>query len=146
MNLKSTFSLAVLLTTASLSAVARPDSFTALSFEGNNDEGGGGFFDQEPEFGDNGGIDGLFDPGKWLEDRITGDDHGSWFQDPIPTVDDYGSVVCNQKGPCYGLKLTCPAKCYTYINRSGKGFSASAGGGGCTMDCEKTCTASCLGG
>ncbi|XP_038997115.1 uncharacterized protein LOC120121902 [Hibiscus syriacus] len=173
-----TFILAVMLSTASPSAVARPrrDSFEALSSEKNNDDR---FFYRRPEFADHGRIEGMLDPGfeivdqniqsgsgdselgwpgfeKWWKDGIMGDNEGSWFRDPSggeygSWAGDFsggydvnsGSVVCNQKGPCYKKKLTCPAKCYASVSRSGKGFSASASGGGCTMDCEKTCTAFC---
>ncbi|XP_039004633.1 uncharacterized protein LOC120131792 [Hibiscus syriacus] len=193
MNLKITFILAVLLSTTSLSAVARHDSFEASSSEKNNDNGDRSFY-RRPEFGDHGRIEGMFDPGfeiveqnfesgggdtelgwpgteNWRKDRIMADTDGSWFRDP--SGGEYGSwaggfnggydlnseswargfsggydfnggsVVCNQKGPCYKKKLTCPAKCYTSVTKSGKGFHASASGGGCTMDCEKTCKAFC---
>lgn len=53
------------------------------------------------------------------------------------------TVVCKEKGPCYMKKLTCPAKCFTSYSRSGKNYGAGGGGGGCTMDCKKKCTAYC---
>ncbi|GMI91523.1 hypothetical protein HRI_002821600 [Hibiscus trionum] len=160
MNLKSTFSLVVLLlTTASLYAVARPDSFEAVSTQDNNDEGDA-FSNPAPEFDDDSGSDvsasGLTKAEKKWEDGITGgdfgslaggptgDDFGSWAGGPTGdgSTGDGNSMVCNEKGPCYMKKLTCPAKCFGKVSKSGSGFSASAGAGGCTMDC-KTCTASC---
>ncbi|PPR80759.1 hypothetical protein GOBAR_AA39951 [Gossypium barbadense] len=53
------------------------------------------------------------------------------------------TVVCKEKGPCFNKKLTCPAKCFTYFRRSGKGYGEGGGGGGCTMDCKKKCSAYC---
>lgn len=52
-------------------------------------------------------------------------------------------VTCKIKGPCYGKKLRCPAKCFTSWSRSGKGYGVGGGGGGCNMDCKKKCTTSC---
>ncbi|KAL8112969.1 hypothetical protein AgCh_020330 [Apium graveolens] len=52
-------------------------------------------------------------------------------------------VTCKIKGPCYGKKLRCPAKCFTSWSRSGKGYGGGGGGGGCSMDCKKKCTTSC---
>ncbi|MQL83708.1 hypothetical protein Taro_016204 [Colocasia esculenta] len=54
-----------------------------------------------------------------------------------------GSVVCKDRGPCYGKKLICPAKCFTSYSRSGKNYGYGGGGGGCTIDCRKKCIAYC---
>ncbi|XP_010538465.1 PREDICTED: glycine-rich RNA-binding protein GRP2A [Tarenaya hassleriana] len=53
------------------------------------------------------------------------------------------TVVCREKGPCFGKKLRCPAKCFSSFSRSGKGYGGGGGGGGCTMDCKKKCVAFC---
>ncbi|XP_072989148.1 uncharacterized protein [Typha latifolia] len=53
------------------------------------------------------------------------------------------SVVCNEKGPCYKKRVTCPAKCFTSYSRSGKNYGAGGGGGGCTIDCKKKCVGYC---
>ncbi|KAM3362417.1 glycine-rich protein DOT1 [Capsicum galapagoense] len=53
------------------------------------------------------------------------------------------SVVCKEKGPCFGKKLKCPAKCYKSYSSAGKGFGFGGGSGGCTMDCKKKCVAYC---
>ncbi|KAL1215940.1 hypothetical protein V5N11_028936 [Cardamine amara subsp. amara] len=52
------------------------------------------------------------------------------------------TVVCKEKGHCHNKKLTCPAKCFWFGGRSGKGYGGGGGGGGCTMDCKK-CVAYC---
>ncbi|XP_015065104.1 glycine-rich cell wall structural protein [Solanum pennellii] len=53
------------------------------------------------------------------------------------------SVVCKVKGPCFGMKLICPAKCYKSYSSAGKGYGFGGGSGGCTMDCKKKCLAYC---
>ncbi|XP_059638589.1 uncharacterized protein LOC132280847 [Cornus florida] len=53
------------------------------------------------------------------------------------------TVVCKEKGPCTGKKLTCPAKCFSSYNRYGKNFGSGDNGGGCTMDCKNKCVAYC---
>lgn len=53
------------------------------------------------------------------------------------------TVVCQEKGPCYGKKVTCPNKCFWSYSRSGNGYGAGGGGGSCTVDCKYKCTASC---
>ncbi|KAG8494451.1 hypothetical protein CXB51_011901 [Gossypium anomalum] len=157
MNPKSTFILAVLLLTASLTAAARPDSFEPLSSEqkenkgsgkpgnqnkgsGGNTGGMGGFFGPEPGFGLPG-----FEKG-W-GNGIVGGGYGAGFGGPTGGYSKGGviraTVVCKEKGPCFNKKLTCPAKCFTYFRRSGKGYGEGGGGGGCTMDCKKKCTAYC---
>lgn len=49
-----------------------------------------------------------------------------------------GAVVCSEKGPCYGKRLTCPARYFTSFIRPGFG-----GGGGCIVDCKAKCMAYC---
>ena len=158
MNRKSTFILAILLITALLSAVARPDSFEPLSSEKkhnkgskpsnqNNNKGGAG---------SNGGIGGLFGPvpdfgipgfeKRWGK-GIIGGGYGAGYGGPSGGYSKGGvtrpTVVCKEKGPCYNKKLICPAKCFTSFSRSGKGYGSGGGGGGCTMDCKKKCVAYC---
>ncbi|WMV16089.1 hypothetical protein MTR67_009474 [Solanum verrucosum] len=53
------------------------------------------------------------------------------------------SVVCKENGPCLGMKLICPAKCYKAYSSAGKGYGFGGGSGGCTMDCKKKCLAYC---
>ncbi|TVU48785.1 hypothetical protein EJB05_00059, partial [Eragrostis curvula] len=53
------------------------------------------------------------------------------------------TVVCQEKGPCYGKKVTCPKKCFWSYSRSGNGYGAGGGGGSCTVDCKYKCAASC---
>lgn len=53
------------------------------------------------------------------------------------------TVVCKDKGPCYGKKLRCPAKCFKSFAKGGKGYGYGGGGGGCTVDCKKKCSAYC---
>jgi hypothetical protein len=53
------------------------------------------------------------------------------------------SVVCSQKGPCYGKRVTCPRKCFGSYSGAGKGYGGGGGGGGCTFDCKVKCTAYC---
>ncbi|KAK8642140.1 hypothetical protein V6N13_011497 [Hibiscus sabdariffa] len=159
-RIKSTFGLVVVLTMASLCAAARPDSLKAVSIPDNNDAGEA-FSTPVPEFSnvtDSINEDPVTslenDDKKW--EAIAKGEGGPWAGGPIG--DDFGSsaggptggaspgdvnsIVCTEKGPCFNKKLTCPANCFGQVSKSGKGFSASAGGGGCSMDC-KTCTATC---
>ncbi|XP_052138468.1 uncharacterized protein LOC127757084 [Oryza glaberrima] len=53
------------------------------------------------------------------------------------------SMVCSDKGPCNGKKLTCPKKCFVSFSRSGNGYAAGGGGGGCSFDCSTKCEATC---
>ncbi|XP_039052898.1 uncharacterized protein LOC120194757 [Hibiscus syriacus] len=156
MKLKSTICLAVLLTTASLSAVARPDAFAAAVSSGDSNDAADAFIDPGTKFGSDVVDKDMTKAEKESDDDIAGDDDVNWFGGP--TGDDFGSfsggpiggdpdynvnsIVCDEPGPCYKKELTCPAKCYGSVNKSGSGFSASAGAGGCSMDC-KTCTATC---
>ncbi|CAL4897423.1 unnamed protein product [Urochloa decumbens] len=53
------------------------------------------------------------------------------------------TTVCQEKGPCYGKKVTCPKKCFWSFSRSGNGYGVGGGGGSCTVDCKDKCTATC---
>jgi len=53
------------------------------------------------------------------------------------------TVVCQEKGPCYGKKVACPKRCFWSYSRSGNGYGAGGGGGSCTVDCRAKCTATC---
>ncbi|XP_066357095.1 glycine-rich protein HC1-like [Miscanthus floridulus] len=53
------------------------------------------------------------------------------------------TVVCQDKGPCYGKKVACPKRCFWSYSRSGNGYGARGGGGSCTIDCKAKCTATC---
>ncbi|KAF0914511.1 hypothetical protein E2562_028987 [Oryza meyeriana var. granulata] len=53
------------------------------------------------------------------------------------------TVVCSDKGPCYGKKVACPKKCFWSYSRSGNGYGAGGGGGSCSIDCKTKCTATC---
>ncbi|XP_040385435.1 shematrin-like protein 2 [Oryza brachyantha] len=53
------------------------------------------------------------------------------------------TVVCSDKGPCYGKKVACPSKCFWSYSRSGNGYGAGGGGGSCSIDCKTKCTATC---
>ncbi|KAL6638485.1 hypothetical protein ACP70R_023980 [Stipagrostis hirtigluma subsp. patula] len=53
------------------------------------------------------------------------------------------TVVCEEKGPCYGKKVACPKKCFWTYSRAGNGYGAGGGGGSCTVDCKAKCTATC---
>ncbi|XP_038996999.1 cold shock domain-containing protein 4-like [Hibiscus syriacus] len=156
MNPKSIFILSVLLISASLSAATRPDSFGPLSSKlkkhnqgsrkpsnqnnkklgGGNTGGNGGFFGITPVFGL---------PG--FENGIVGGGYGAGFGGPKGGYSKGSiikpTVVCKEKGPCYNKKLTCPAKCFSYYSRSGKGYGGGGGGGGCITDCKKKCRAYC---
>ncbi|XP_022715957.1 eggshell protein 1-like [Durio zibethinus] len=160
-NPKSTFILAILVIIASLSAATRPDFFEPFSSQqkhnkgskpsnqNNNNKGEGGG-------GNNGGIGGFFGPGpgfgvpgfeKGWGNGIIGGGYGAGYGGPTGGYSKGGvirpTVVCKEKGPCYNKNLTCPAKCFTSISRSGKGYGSGGGGGGCTMDCKKKCVAYC---
>ncbi|KAE8714949.1 putative diphosphonucleoside phosphohydrolase [Hibiscus syriacus] len=126
MNPKSTFILAILIISASLSAASRPDHFEPLSSSqqkrnkgsktnGQNSNNGGGYGAGV------GGPSGGYSKGGVIRP----------------------SVVCKEKGPCFNKKLTCPVKCFTSFSRSGKGYGTGGGGGSCTMDCKKKCIAYC---
>ncbi|KAJ4980231.1 hypothetical protein NE237_031068 [Protea cynaroides] len=131
----SAFLLAFVLASVSLSGEA---------FEGNSnnnnkgDRGGPGTF-----FGPGGGGLGIPRVGK----GGFGGGYGSGYGGPGGGSSKGGvispAVVCKERGPCYKKKVTCPAKCFTSYSRSGKNYGAGGGGGGCTIDCKKKCTAYC---
>lgn len=106
---------------------------------GRGDNGGGGFFG--PGFGIPG-----FDNNNWGPGGVGGG-YGYGIGGPSGGYSRGGtivpSVVCQQRGPCFMKKLTCPAKCFSSFHRSGKGYGGGGGGGGCTMDCKKKCIAYC---
>jgi hypothetical protein len=56
---------------------------------------------------------------------------------------DVPTVVCQEKGPCYGKKVACPKRCFWSYSRSGNGYGGGGGGGSCTVDCRDKCTATC---
>ncbi|KAK8575273.1 hypothetical protein V6N13_033487 [Hibiscus sabdariffa] len=149
-NPKSTFILAILLISASLSAATGPDFFEPLSSSQQNQNKGSKTSDQN---NNNGGIGGLFGPGPagfgipgW-GNGIIGGGYGAGVGGPSGGYSKGGvirpTVVCKVKGPCFNKKLACPAKCFTSFSRSGKGYGSGGGGGGCTMDCKKKCIAYC---
>jgi hypothetical protein len=144
--------LAFLLLTAAVSLAARPGSGGSFSAQlkhskGKNDKGGG----------NDGGMGGFFGPGGgfgipgfgkgWGGGNGMGGGYGLGVGGPNGGYAKGGvtrpTVVCNEKGPCYNKKLTCPAKCFTSYSNAGKGYGGGGGGGGCTMDCKKKCTAYC---
>uniref|UniRef100_A0A0D9Y1S4 Uncharacterized protein n=1 Tax=Leersia perrieri TaxID=77586 RepID=A0A0D9Y1S4_9ORYZ len=53
------------------------------------------------------------------------------------------TVVCSEKGPCYGKKVTCPKRCFWSYSSSGNGYGGGGGGGSCYIDCKYKCTATC---
>ncbi|XP_059439189.1 glycine-rich RNA-binding protein 1-like [Corylus avellana] len=145
--------LAFFLLTAAVSLAARSGSDGSFSAQlkhssknkndkgGGNDGGMGGFFGPGGGFG----IPGL---GKgWGGGNGMGGGYGLGVGGPNGGYAKGGvtrpTVVCNEKGPCYNKKLTCPAKCFTSYSHAGKGYGGGGGGGGCTMDCKKKCTAYC---
>ncbi|TXG47320.1 hypothetical protein EZV62_026614 [Acer yangbiense] len=155
----ASFCFLILLLTAPLCMATRPGlETTANSKEkkpptsnqnNNNNKGGGGS-------GNDGGMGGYFAPGSGFDipglgngvgNGIVGGGYGSGFGGPNGGHSKGGvvrpTVVCKEKGPCYMMKLTCPAKCFTSYSNSGKGYGGGGGGGGCTMDCKKKCIAYC---
>ncbi|KAK2969863.1 hypothetical protein RJ640_030172 [Escallonia rubra] len=157
MNTITTFVLAFLLATASLSLAARSDpakssenkpKVKSTTSSSGNKKGGGsdGGVDGGPGgyFGPGGGFD---IPGMGNGWGNMGGGYGSGYGGPTGGYSKGGivrpTVVCTDKGPCYKKKLTCPAKCFTSYSRSGKGYGGGGGGGGCSMDCKKKCVAYC---
>ncbi|PIN19731.1 hypothetical protein CDL12_07579 [Handroanthus impetiginosus] len=135
--MKSTFLILLLsffLVSAAIATRPEPDGSSRNKGGGNDDFGIGGFL---PPVGYN--IPGL--------GPVIGGGYGSGYGGPNGGRSKSGTirptVVCKDKGPCYLKKLTCPAKCFSAYGRSGKGFGAGGGGGGCTIDCQKKCTAYC---
>lgn len=149
------FLLTILLITASVSLATRPGSDGSFSAElkrsegkssnhnnkgGGNDGGMGGYFGPGGGFGIPG-----FGKGPW--GNGVGGGYGAGYGGPSGGSSKGGvvrpTVVCKEKGPCYNMKLTCPAKCFSSYSQSGKGYGGGGGGGGCTMDCKKKCSAYC---
>ncbi|XP_042494037.1 glycine-rich cell wall structural protein 1.8-like [Macadamia integrifolia] len=151
----SAFLLALVLATTPLSAAVLPESTVPFEDEIKNTKGkdinkvggggGGG--------GDDGGLGGFFGPGGdsfgipgWGNGGIRGG-YGAGYGGPGGGYSKGGvirpTVVCKERGPCYKKTVTCPAKCFTSYSRSGKNYGAGSGGGGCTIDCTKKCTAYC---
>ncbi|XP_031094346.1 cold shock domain-containing protein 4-like [Ipomoea triloba] len=102
------------------------------------DSGGGG----------SGGFGGFFGPGNEFGMPDFGAGYGAGFGGPNGGGYAKGgtvrpTVVCKEKGPCYGKTLRCPEKCFKEYSRAGKGYGYGGGGGGCTMDCTKKCLAYC---
>ncbi|RAL44817.1 hypothetical protein DM860_003576 [Cuscuta australis] len=98
--------------------------------------------------GRGGDFGGFFGPGPGFSIPGFGGGYGSGFGGPGGGYGKGGvvrppAVVCKEKGPCRGKKLTCPAKCYKSFSRSGKGYGGGGGGGSCTVDCTKKCAAYC---
>lgn len=150
----TTILFAILFVTAAVSLAARPGSDGSFSPElkhskGKGDKGGGN--------GNDGGMGGFFGPGGgfnipglgkgWGGGNGVGGGYGVGVGGPNGGYAKGGvtrpTVVCNEKGPCYNKKLTCPAKCFTSYSHAGKGYGSGGGGGGCTMDCKKKCIAYC---
>lgn len=125
-NTKSTFILVILMiAAASLCAATRPD----FDPDQKQDDG---FFGTD-DFNDIPGFE------KGWGNGLMGGGYGG----PGGSLSKDVSLVCQERGPCYNKKLTCPAKCFASFSRSGKGFSAGGGGGGCSMDCKEKCIAYC---
>ncbi|XP_043693830.1 keratin, type II cytoskeletal 2 epidermal-like [Telopea speciosissima] len=143
----SSFLLAVVLGTTSLSAAVLPESDGSFKAElmntkdkGNNKGGAGGVGSFFGPAGSGFGIPGLGNGG------ISGG-YGSGYGGPGGGYSKGGvirpTVVCKERGPCYKKKVTCPAKCFTSYSRSGRNYGAGGGGGRCTIDCKKKCIAYC---
>ncbi len=150
----TTFLLAILLITASVSLATRPGSDGSFSAQlkhskdkptnqnNNNNKGGGG---------NDGGMGGFFTPGGGFNipgfGNGLGGGYGAGYGGQNGGYSKGGiirpTVVCKDKGPCYNKKLTCPAKCFTSYSNAGSGYGGGGGGGGCTMDCKKKCVAYC---
>ncbi|PSS10275.1 Nonribosomal peptide synthetase [Actinidia chinensis var. chinensis] len=157
MNSITTFLLAFLLTTASLSLATRTEPAGSSQAQPKpskekghhqNKGGGGG--------NDGGSPGGFFGPGGGFNipgfgsgwgNGVVGGGYGGGYGGPTGGYSKGGiirpTIVCKDKGPCYKKKLICPAKCFTSYSRSGKNYGSGGGGGGCTMDCKKKCIAYC---
>lgn len=97
--------------------------------------------------GGGGGFVGFFGPGNEFGIPDFGGGYGGGFGGPSGGYAKGGvvtaTVMCKEKGPCYGKKLRCPEKCFKAFSQAGKGYGYGGGGGGCTMDCTKKCVAYC---
>ncbi|KAL7213146.1 hypothetical protein ACSBR2_015788 [Camellia fascicularis] len=143
----TTFLIAVLLTTLTLSIATRPEP---TGYNPTTNKGGSGD-------GSNGGLGAFMGPGGgfnipgfgngWGNGPVSGGGYGSGYGGPNGGYSKSGTirptVVCKEKGPCYKKKLSCPAKCFSSYSRSGKNYGGGGGGGGCTIDCKKKCVAYC---
>ncbi|KAL5206374.1 hypothetical protein ABZP36_034583 [Zizania latifolia] len=105
-----------------------------------------------PAYGIPGVPPGFFGPGYtggagWVGGGGGGGGWGSGYGGPAGGYAHGGvevpTVVCSDKGPCYGKKVACPKKCFWSYSRSGNGYGAGGGGGSCTIDCKAKCTATC---
>ncbi|CAN8240888.1 unnamed protein product [Cochlearia groenlandica] len=139
MNTKLKLLLTILLITLTLthSRPTRPDSdHTKKHSKGNNNKGNGpspgGYFAPGTEPGTGFSLPG-FSGKDW--GNIGGGYGGGYSKESVVRQ----LLVCKEKNHCYMKKLTCPAKCFKYFSRSGKGY----GGGGCIIDCKKKCVAYC---
>ena len=161
MNPLTSFVLLTLLLMAPFSASTRPEPTKAPSppdqlkhpkdnhnSKGSGDGGGGSGYGS--------GVGGFFGPGGGFNipgfgngfgNGIAGGGYGAGYGSPNGGSSGNGvtrsSVVCKEKGPCYQKKVTCPAKCFYSYSGAGKGYGGGGGGGGCSIDCKKTCTATC---
>lgn len=83
----------------------------------------------------------------WGYDGVIGGGYGAGYGSPTGGYSKGGVirpvVVCKESGPCYHKKVICPAKCSTSYRGSRSGKHYGAGGGSCTIDCKKKCTAFC---
>lgn len=155
------FSILLLTVTASFCSSARPESTGGRPYSAELKHSKGKPSDQSNKGGGNdggagGGAGGFFGPGGGFGipgfgkggfgSGIAGG-YGGGYGGPNGGYAKGGvvrpTVVCQEKGPCYQKKLTCPAKCFTSYSRAGKGYGGGGGGGGCTMDCKKNCVAYC---
>ncbi|KAI4299313.1 hypothetical protein L6164_032782 [Bauhinia variegata] len=145
----NSFIFLILLLIASLSAATRPastkpspaDQVSQNKGSNNNNNGGAGGF-----FGPGGGFN-IPGFGNGFGNGIIGGGYGVGYGGPNGGYSKGGvirpTVVCKERGPCYQKKVTCPARCFSYSSRSGKGYGGGGGGGSCTVDCKKKCTATC---
>lgn len=160
MILKTTMILIILLLIASYSGSTRPGSTMPSpppldqhsNSKGNDKSKGDIIGGWNHHFGGGAGdYDDFFGPrGRFTIPRFRngfGGGYGAGFGGPDGGYSKNGeirqSLVCKEKGPCYGKNVTCPARCFTSFSRSGQNFGAGGGGGGCTVDCKKKCIASC---
>ncbi|DAD49796.1 TPA_asm: hypothetical protein HUJ06_031904 [Nelumbo nucifera] len=143
MKIITTFLLAFLLAAATLSAAVRPESGGTLHAElkGTKGKGKGNNNNNNGDVGGKAnGMGGFFGPGGGFGMPGFGNGNG-WGNGG--SIGGGPTVVCSDPGPCYKKKVACPTNCFTSYSRSGKNYGAGGGGGGCTIDCKKKCTAYC---